>query len=215
MANRSTVATNKRRLMNKRETPPGRNPAAREGQAERESGPDRVGACPIVSLSGYDVQAQLLPDGARQKAAHRMRLPRTDFHDGGKRRALGPFQQIEDLRRLAAVSCSTGLFAALGRFLRRAGLLPRLALLGRNVGATWRNTGLLGGFRLRARRRGLGGAGFFCNRRSHFLFSFGGNHCGQEIDHSELLEKQGNCSLNRGWRTDGDGGRRGGLTCTQ
>jgi hypothetical protein len=32
---------------------------------------------------------------------------------------------------------------------------------------------------------------------------------GHDMDHSEVLEKQGDSSINRRWRTDGDGGRAG------
>ena len=41
-----------------------------------------------------------------------------------------------------------GFLGRLGALLGRGGLLPRLGLCRRNVGAPWRNTGLLGGFRL-------------------------------------------------------------------
>jgi hypothetical protein len=54
------------------------------------------------------------------------------FLQGG---SAGALQQLQDLCGLAALAgCElVGLFLALGRFLRRDGLLPRLTLGGRNV----------------------------------------------------------------------------------
>src|SRR5216684_7843280 len=152
MAKCSAVVASKRRLMNQRETPPGANPAARWRRDWGYSGFDRIGALPVLALGGSDRQAHLLAQGAADEATDAVGLPTRSLHDCGKRGALRPFQQFEDLLRLAAFAGATRLFAALGRFLGRAGLLPGLALLGRGVRRTWRNTGLLGGFRLRTRR---------------------------------------------------------------
>ena len=78
-----------------------------------------------------------------------------------QRRALRPLQQIKDIRRLAPVAGNAGLLGGFGSFLRRAGLLGRPPLLGRNVRAVCANTGPFLGSRLLGSR--LGG-GFFCNR---------------------------------------------------
>src|ERR1019366_3428428 len=57
--------------------------------------------------------------------------------------------------------------AALGRFLGLGGLVRRLGLGGRNVGATWRDTGLFVRLRLLAHCRGCGGGAFFWDQRCH------------------------------------------------
>jgi hypothetical protein len=138
--------------MNKRETPPGEYPAARKGRSWRFSAFDRVGPLAALVLSRNHVEAQLLPDSARKEAADAVGLPVGCLHQALKRRAFRPLQQIQDLLRLAPGAGSGYLSAVLGRFLWRAGLLGRLALLRRNVGATRASVGLLGGFRLPARR---------------------------------------------------------------
>jgi hypothetical protein len=80
-----------------------------------------------------------------------MRLPARGFHQFFRCGAVWPLQQLQHERGLAALAGSGGLFGLFldfGPFLSRGGLLGRLALGGRNVGATFGGTGLLGGFRL-------------------------------------------------------------------
>ena len=131
-----------------RVTPPGGNPAARNGQDGRESGPNRIGALRIFAFGRHDRQSHLLAHGPGQEAADRMSLPARGLHQLRKGGAVRPFQQIEDLGGLASVPRRTLLLGGFGRLLCRAGLLGRLRLLGRNVGACWGNAGLLAGFRL-------------------------------------------------------------------
>ena len=84
-----------------------------------------------------------------------------------------------------------GFLSAFGRFLGWGGLLGRLALLLRNVGALWRNTRLFCGFRLLARRRVRASAGFFRNRFTH-VFSLSGDYRVDNIHHSVRKELQEN-----------------------
>src|SRR5437016_4638676 len=120
-----------------RETPPGLNPAARAEREWRESGSERVGTLPVLSLRGYYGQPHLLTEGPADEAPYGMGLPTGSFHHFLEGGSVRPFQQIDHLGGLAAFAHASlfnpGLFPALGRFLRRAGLLSRLPLLGRNV----------------------------------------------------------------------------------
>src|ERR1035437_1938513 len=105
-----------------------------------------------------------------------MRQPAGGFHQflgSGPARA---FQEVEDLGGLAADAGSfglgnLGLGAAFGRFLGWSGLVSRLGLGGRNVGATWRNASLLVRFRLLAACRGCVSAVSFWNQRGHLQCS--------------------------------------------
>jgi len=171
----------------RRGTPPGFLPAARIGRGGRESGLDRVSPLTVFDLGRSYSQAQLLADGARQKAAHTMRLPASRLHQFGEGCALGSSQQIEHLLRLAAIAGSTRLFSGLGRFLRGAGLLGRLPLLRRNVRARCADTSPFRGFRLLGR---LSGSGFF-NSCIHVI-SFRGNRRGEDINHSGAPKMQVN-----------------------
>src|SRR6266851_3435586 len=133
---------------------------------------DRVGALSVLALGGGDDQPPFLAYRAGQEAADRMRKPACGFHQFLRSGAAGPFQQVEDLGGLAAVAGSfglgnLGLGAALGRFLCGRGLAGRLGLRGRDVGATWRNSGLLVRFQLLAACRGCGVALFFWNQLGH------------------------------------------------
>jgi hypothetical protein len=181
-----------------REMPPGRNPAARVVRDERELGFDRVGPLPVFGLGRRHGQPHLLTDRTGQEPADGMRLPASGFHQFLGGYAARPLQQIQDLGGLAAVPGRLGLFLALGRFLGGPGLLARLGFLRRHVGALLRNTGLFLGFRLVACCRGLGGAGFFCNRCVHFVFSFSGDYCGHVMDHSGAPKKQANSGAGDG-----------------
>jgi hypothetical protein len=123
----------------------------------------------------------------RPKPADGMRLPASRFHQLFGSYASRPLQQMEHDSGLAAVAGAGGVLRAFGRFLGRAGLLPRLTLLGRDVGATCASVGLFGGFRLRS-RSGWGGFGFWC--RCHDLFSFRGDRRGHDMDHSGAQQMQ-------------------------
>src|SRR5712672_380912 len=63
-----------------RKTPPGWNPAARAKQELRESGFQRGGALPVLSLRGRHVQPHLLTEGPADEASYGMRLPARSFH---------------------------------------------------------------------------------------------------------------------------------------
>jgi hypothetical protein len=169
----------------------------------------RIGALSILSPCGRYGQTHLLSDRARQEPAHGMGLPARRFHQLFGSYPARPLKQGENRLGLAALphalllgsffrGAAFGFGGRFGRFLRRAGLLARLALLLRNVRALWLNTGLFGGFRLLSRRWGLGGAGFFCNRCVHVL-SFCGDHRGHDMDHSGWPGKQGNSGGRRRW----------------
>jgi hypothetical protein len=127
----------------RREKPPGLNPAAEREADWFGSVFDRVGTLAVLRLGRGDLQAHLLADGAGKEPADAVGLPVGCFHQTLKRGALRPFQQIEDFSRLATVAGGTGLFSGLGRFLRGAGILGRLSLLRPNVRALWGNTGFL------------------------------------------------------------------------
>src|SRR5207249_4259628 len=91
-----------------------------------------------------------------------MRLPSGGFHQFLQGCPARPLQQFQDFGGLATVAGGTALLFALRRFLARAGLLPRLRLLRRNVRATCASWGLFRSFRLRSR---AGGRRFrFCVR---------------------------------------------------
>src|SRR5260370_38725149 len=86
-----------------RETPPGWNPAARAKQELRESGFQRVGALPVLSLRGRHVQPHLLTEGPADEASYGMRLPARSFHHFLEGGSVRPFQQIDHLGCLAAL----------------------------------------------------------------------------------------------------------------
>ena len=165
--------------MRKQETPPGGNPAARNGRSGWESGFDGVTSLAVLDLGGCDGQSHFLADGPREKAAHTMRLPSRRFHQLGQRGSVGPLQQIEDRGGLAALPGLTRLFRGFGGLLCGAGLLGRLTLGGPNVGALLASAGLLAGFRLLGRL----GCSSFINGCVHVI-SFRGNRRVDDINHS-------------------------------
>ena len=169
--------------MIQRRTPPGNYPAAQSGQARRESGLNGIATSALIGFDGCDREAELLADSAGQKTAHAMRLPASRLHKFREGGALSPFQQIEDLRCLAAIPCALFL-GGLGRFLRGAGLLGNLPLLGRNVPALCANTGLFCGFRL------LGDASFFGS--CVHIISLDGDYR-DHMNHSDGPKMQVNC----------------------
>jgi hypothetical protein len=178
-----------------RATPPGSYPAARCTWAGNGSGFDRVAALAVLALGGNNIQAELLADRARKEPTHGMGLPARRFHEFLKRRPVRPLEQVEDALGLAAAS-GFGLrlrgfrrLRGLCGFLRRAGLLARLTLGGRNVARTFANTGLFRRFRLRGRSRRCR---FLFSIRCHPISSFCGNHRGHDIHHSGRPRKQGN-----------------------
>src|SRR5258706_9790711 len=188
----------------KRRTPPEMNPAARWNGNWRRSAFYRVIALAVLALSGCHGKAHLLADRPRQEPAYGMRLPACCFHQFLGRGPAGPLQQFQDFGGLAAIPCGSALLLALGcfgRFLGGGGLLPRLALLGRNVGATFGSTGRFGSFRLRSYAGGRR-FGLFCIR--DHVFSFVGDYRGHDMNHSGQLETQGNSDNRNRGQWDGD-----------
>src|SRR5215813_6666147 len=138
----------------KKDTPPGKYPAARRGREGRDLGFHGIGTLSVLALGGRDGQPHSLADRARKEAAHGMRLPAGSLDQFLRRGAPWSFQQVKDLFGLTALS-GVGLrsdtfagFGALGGFFCRGGLLPRLALSGRHVWLPCASVGLFGGFRL-------------------------------------------------------------------
>jgi hypothetical protein len=117
-----------------RETPPGGSPAARHGGKRLPSGVQRIAALAVLALCGRDCQPHLLSHSARQESTEGMRLPVRQLQQLFGGRSAGSLKQFEDRRGFTAfpdvVSCAPG------RFLLRAGLLPRLDLGGRK---RWRD----------------------------------------------------------------------------
>jgi hypothetical protein len=114
-----------------RKTPPGVNPAARCERKGSVSGFDGVAALSVLALGGRNGQAHFLPYGSRKETTQGMRLPTGRFEQFLGGGAARPLQQVQDGRGFAAL---TGVVScAFGRFLLRAGLLPRLTLGGRDV----------------------------------------------------------------------------------
>ena len=91
----------------KRETPPGRNPAARK-ELTSELGLNRIGPVAVLALEGSDGQTHFLRDGPRQEPADRMRLPASGFHQFLRCYAsragsvASPFHRLESLSILLA-----------------------------------------------------------------------------------------------------------------
>ena len=179
----------------KRKTPPGRSPAAR---CERRCklGFDGVAALAVFAPRGNDGQTHLLPDGARKESAKGMRLPvgrLKQFLGGGSAR---PLQQFEDRCGFAAFAGVVS--RAFGRFLLRGGLLPGLALGGRDVLATCGSGGLFRGLSL-SRCGGGCHFGLFCGR--FHVFSLRGDY---RVTTSITL-KAPESKRNQSWRMPGDG----------
>src|ERR1700733_5034848 len=137
-----------------KEKPPRRNPGGQCKRLRFSSALDRVAALPVLALGGCHGQSHFLADGARQEPAYGMWLPAGGFHQLLRCYAARPFQQFQNLVGLATLAGALRFLSAFGRFLGWGGLLGRLGLLLRNVGALWRDTGLFGGFRLLARSLG-------------------------------------------------------------
>jgi len=191
----------------KRGTPPNVNPAASRSGTRSGSGFDRVAAFSVLALRGLDVDTHFLPERARKKSAHRMRLPASRFHQFLSRRAAGAPQQIDNLGCLAAVSGGIGFLRALtrfGRFLGGGGLLPRLSLLRRTVRATCANTGAFRGLRL-GRTGCLRRLRLFCDARHGF--SLRGGHRVDDMDHSvrPRLQAKSERPGQRRWKRPGSG----------
>jgi hypothetical protein len=182
----------------KREQPPGRSSAAvwfTEG-----SGFDGICALAVFAFGGNNGQAHFLPDGPGKEPAHRMRLPAAGFLQFLTRRAARPLQQVQDLRRFAAVAGAGGFLRAFGRSFGRGSLLARLPLPRPDGRDTCASAGLFRGFRLLD--GGLAGCVFsFLNRCGHVFVLFGGDYRGHDMDHSGAWRKQVDCSN----RTRGDG----------
>ncbi len=119
-----------------------RNAARREpGGAQwtewAESGLDGIRTLAISALVESTVRPIFLlrsPKGSHERVG----LPARGLHQLGQRGSVGPFQQVQTLAALLPSRCALSL-GGLGRFLRGAGLLGRLPLLGRNVRALLAN----------------------------------------------------------------------------
>ena len=178
-----------------REKPPRRNPGRQCTQNVWLLSLDRVPPLAVLALDGHDGKPHFLA----QRSADRIRVhcgaASCCLHDHRQRAAILPFQEVEDLARFCCRRGDRWLFWpwAFGRFLGRAGLLPRLALFRRNVRATWRTAGLFSCFRLLVCKRGSGSAAFLPCSIVMLIFSFGGDYRGQDMDHSSAPESKGFC----------------------
>ena len=188
----------------RRETPPSANPAARCEASTTGSGLDGVAALAVLALGGRHRQAHLLAQRSRtgipapNAAASRslssapwlLRRPAASAVPGSWSVLLPS--------RPSGFAAGLGFFAPLGAFLAGVAFLADFAFFGATWAPCFAARGLFVGFRLRFRRRGWGAAGFFCNRCIH-VFSFGGDHRGQDIDHSGRPRKQVNSAGRSRW----------------
>ena len=132
-----------------------------------------------------------------EKSADRMGQPARDVHQFLRGNAAGPFQQVQDPGRLAAVACvlclgRLGPPAALRRFLGRAGpSWPDFRLLrlqqARDVAHVWSSCF---GLAFPAVAVGRGGAGFFW-KRIHVSISL---RMRSSRSRHESLRVRGNCT---------------------
>lgn len=179
---------------NKRKTPPGRNPAARCELQGCGSGFDRVAAFAVLALGGRNCQPHLFAQRPADEAPEGMRLPGSHLEQifgGGSAR---PLQHIDNRRRFTILSGVVS--RAPWCFLLWSGLLPRLGLNRRDVGATCASGGLFGGLRLGRRFR------LFYSR--NHVVSLGGDY---RVTTSITL-KAPESKQNQRWRMVGDGVNR-------
>jgi hypothetical protein len=186
----------------RRETPPDGNPAAPIDGIGCGSGFDGIATLAILGACGSDGQAHLRAYDARKKSAKGMWLPAGGFQQFLGGCAARPLEQVEDLGGLATVAGGSGFLRAFGRFLGRAGLLPRLPLLRGHVPAKCASVGLFGGFRVGS-GRALGWLRFFRGRCGH-VFSLCGDYRSHHIDHSVSNRMQAHSEANSERRLNGD-----------
>ena len=186
----------------KRETPPGRNPAARCERNRANSGFDGIAALAVLALGGRDGQAHLLADRAGQEPAHGMRLPAGGFHAVPcwwlrPAASAGPGSWRSCCRR---GRLGLAFFALLGAFLAGVAFFPALALAGATLRATCAQRWPF--WWLSARLRAGVGRFRFLLCRCHDVFSFGGDYRGHDMDHSGGPEMQVNSEAQQAmeWR---------------
>jgi hypothetical protein len=103
---------------------------------------DGVHAFYAATFGGFDLQTHFLAERSRKEAAHGVGLPAGGFHQFGQGRALGLFQEGDDMGSLAALAGrgGLGLGAAFRRLLAPAGLSGRLGFRGRGTWLSGRRT---------------------------------------------------------------------------
>jgi hypothetical protein len=117
------------------EKPPRVNPGGwRKWLQFGESALERITSLAVRALHGRDCQAHLPSQGTANESTHAVSLPVRRFHDFCQASAILALQQVQNPLGLAAFA-GGWLLLALGRFLPLGGLLGRLALGGRDVGA--------------------------------------------------------------------------------
>ena len=143
---------------------------------------DGVHAFSAAPLGGFDLQPHFLAEGSRKEAAHGVGLPAGGFHQFGQGRALGLFQEGDNMGALAAWSRRGGLGPgpAFRRLLAPAGLSGRLGFCGRGRWLSGRRARLTRFCRLES------GRGWILLLRSHeFDSSFGGSYRRHDIHGSD------------------------------
>ena len=90
---------------------------------------DGVHAFPVSTFGGFDLQTHFLAERSRKEAEHGVGLPAGGFHQFGQGRALGLFQEGDDMGALAGLTGrgSLGLGPAFRRLLAPAGFSGRRA----------------------------------------------------------------------------------------
>ena len=93
---------------------------------------DGVHAFYAATFGGFDLQTHFLAERSRKEAAHGVGLPAGGFHQFGQGRALGLFQEGDDMGALAALAprSGLGLGPAFRRFLAPTGGSGRLGIYG-------------------------------------------------------------------------------------
>jgi len=192
-----SLPRSKRITIGTKEKPPRQDPGGEKKRTVSASTLQGVATFSILDR-GRDLETHLLSEHTGNETAYRVSLPASGFHEigpGGAGRAL---QQIEDLGRFATFP---GTLPVLGRlcahvgFLRRGGLLSRLAFGGRRVPRLCANTPAFRRGRLGGRGGNLGVRGLFWNF-VHCVFSLSGDDR-DHIHRSDSRRLQANSDANR------------------
>ena len=69
----------------------------------------RVHAFSVATFGGFDPKTHFFAERSRKEAAHGVGLPAGGFHQFGQGRALGLFQEGDDMGALAALAPRSGL----------------------------------------------------------------------------------------------------------
>jgi hypothetical protein len=107
------------------------NPAANKDRDEMTSALNGIGTLSILPFSGDHGEAHLLADGPGEETANRMRLLARGADQLLRRDSARPFQQVQDLGRLAAFAGTLRFRGGLRRLLGPGSLLPRRLRFGR------------------------------------------------------------------------------------